>query len=242
MTTPRRSSLKLTSLALLSGVLVLGAPLVAHASVSNPSIKTVLAAAKISLAKQKGVHVNVHSLTGSVASSVVADIGETSGTETYVSGKESFTITLTPTYAYLSGSASGLTTLMGLNSSEQKKVGRASISMKKGTTQYTTFQTSLTTGAFSQLLPLAKGTTLLSKRDKSTNGYDLKWKKKTTTSTPSSTSTLTISSGTKALPLKEYVTTSVGSSSTTFTKWGEKVNVVAPSSTIAYSKVFPTGG
>lgn len=242
MSISRRSSLKLSSLALLSGALVLGAPLVAHASVSNPTAKTVLAAAKISLAKQKGVHVKVHTLTGSVSSSVAADIGDTSGTETYVSGKESFTITVTPTYAYLSGSASGLTSLMGLNSAEQKKVGTKSISMKKGTKQYSTFHTNLTSGAFSQLLPVAKGTTLLSKRDKATNGYDLKWTTQATASTPSSTSTLTISSGKKTLPVKEFVTTSVGSSTTTFTKWGEKVNVVVPSSTIVYSKVFPTGG
>jgi hypothetical protein len=202
----------------------------------------VLAAAKVSLATEKGVHVKVKTLTGSVVSSVIADIGRTSGTETCVAGKASFTITVTPTYAYLSGSATGLTTLMGLTSKEQKKVGTASISMKKGTTQYATFQSNLTSGAFAQLLPVAKGTNLLSIRDKSTNGYDLKWTTKATSSTPSSTSVLTISSGKKTLPLKEAVSTSAGTSSTTFTKWGESVNVTVPSSTITYAKVFPTGG
>ena len=242
MTINRSTLLKLSSLALLSGALVLATPLLAQGSVSNPSATTVLAAAKVSLAKERGVHVKVKTLTGSVVSSVIADIGRTSGTETYVSGKESFTITVTPTYAYLSGSATGLTTLMGLTSTEQKKVGTASISMKMGTTQYTTFQSNLTSGAFAQLLPVAKGTNLLSARDKSTNGYDLKWTTKATSATPSSTSVLTISSGKKTLPLKEAVSTSVGSSATTFTKWGESVTVTVPSSTIAYAKVFPTGG
>jgi len=242
MTINRSTSLKLSSLALLSGALVLATPLLAQGSVSNPSATTVLAAAKVSLAKENGVHVKVKTLTGSVVSSVIADIGRTSGTETYVSGKESFTITVTPTYAYLSGSATGLTTLMGLTSTEQKKVGTASISMKKGTAQYTTFQSNLTSGAFAQLLPVAKGTKLLSIRDKSTNGYDLKWTTKATSATPSSTSVLTISSGNKTLPLKEAVSTSVGSSRTTFTNWGESVKVTVPSSTIAYAKVIPTGG
>lgn len=173
MTTSRRSSLRLSCLALLSTALVIGASLAAQASVKNPTTASILAAAKTSLTKETGVHVKVLTIVGKVESSVVGDIGKVSGTETYVSGNESFTITVTPTYAYLSGSATGLTTLMGLSSAEQKKVGKASILMKKGTTPYTTFKPNLTSGAFSQLIPAAKGTTLLSQRDKATNGYQL---------------------------------------------------------------------
>ncbi|MGA7833878.1 MAG: hypothetical protein WCA31_01575 [Acidimicrobiales bacterium] len=238
MTFLRSPSLRACAIVLSSSALVLGVPLAAQAAVKNPTTKTVLAAAKAALANESGVHVKVTTISGKVDSSVVADIGKTSGSETYVSGDETFTITVTPTYAYLSGSKSGLTTLMGLTAAEQSKVGTDSISMKKGSTPYSTFQTNLTSGAFSGLLPPAKGTTLLAKRDSATNGYQLSWTEAATTSTPKSTSIMTISSGTKALPLKESVKTSSSKSKTTFSKWGEDVKVEVPTSTIAYSKIF----
>jgi hypothetical protein len=42
------------------------------------------------------------------------------------------------------------------------------------------------------------------------------------------------------LPIKESVTTAEGTSKTTFTQWGENVDVKVPTSTVAYAKVFPT--
>ena len=98
----------------------------ASASGKNPTAASILAAANASLAKEKGVHVKVVTLAGTVSSTLVANVGQDSGSEAYVSGKETFTITVTPTYAYLSGSATGLTKLMGLSSAEQKKIGNAS--------------------------------------------------------------------------------------------------------------------
>jgi len=133
-------------------VIALGTPLIAQGSVKDPTAASILAAAKISLTKEQGVHVKVVTFAGKVNSTLVADIGRVSGSESYVSGNETFTITVTPTYAYLSGSASGLTKLIGLSSAEQKKVGTASMTMKKGTTEYTTFQSDMTAGAFDQLL------------------------------------------------------------------------------------------
>jgi hypothetical protein len=146
---------------------------------------------------------------------------------------------VTPKYAYLYGSKKGLTTLMGLSASEQSKVGSDAIVMKAGTSPYSTFHSNLTSGAFSQLLPPAKGTSLLATRDKATNGYQLSWTTAKTSSTPKELSILTISSGAKALPLKETVTTSDGSSHTAFTKWGETVQVQVPTKTIPYATVFP---
>jgi hypothetical protein len=240
MATFRRTSLHLTSLALLTTVLVVGVPLAAQASVSNPSVATILKAAKVAIVKQSGVHVTVSTSSGKTDSSVVADIGKTSGTETYVSGNERFTITVTPTYAYLSGSQKGLTTLMGLTAAEQKKIGKKSMAMKKGTSYYTTFKSNLTSGTtFSSLLPAARGTALLATRDKKTNGYQLKWTAKATSTQPKTTTVMTFSSGRATLPLKDAVSTSTGKSETTFSKWGEKVRVKVPSSTISYSVVFP---
>jgi hypothetical protein len=208
-------------------------------AVAKPTTKSILSATSKILDKEVSVHVKVSSLSGKVASSVVADIGKTSGTETFKEAKETFTITVTPKYAYLSGSATGLTKIMGLTSAEQKKVGTSAISMKEGSTPYTTFKANLTTGALTKLLPDVKGTTLLSKRDKATHGYDLRWVTAASTDSPKETTVMTISSGKTSLPIKEVVTTSDGKSETTFTKWGEKVDIVVPTSTIAYDKVFP---
>jgi hypothetical protein len=203
-------------------------------------VASILKAAKVAIVKEKGVHVTVATVSGKVDSSVIADIGKSYGTETYVSGNESFTITVTPTYAYLSGSQKGLTTLMGLTAAEQKKIGKQSMAMKKGTSYYTTFKSNLTSGTtFASLLPAAKGTTLLSKRDKKTNGYQLTWSVKATSTQPKTTTVMTFSSGKTTLPLKDSVSTSSGKSETTFTKWGERVNVKVPSSTIPYAQVFP---
>lgn len=212
----------------------------AHASVTNPTTASVLAAAKISLTKEKGVHVNIVTVTNKVHSTLVADIGRVRGSETFISGNASFTITVTPTYAYLSGSAVGLTKIMGLSSADQKKIGKASMSMKKGTTAYASFQSNMTSGSFSLLLPPIKGTTLLSKRDKATNGYQLTWATKATSSTPKSSRLMIFSSGKSTLPIEDTVTTSNSHSQTTYSKWGEAVQVAIPSSTIAYAKVFST--
>jgi hypothetical protein len=234
---PRRTPLTLSLLAL-SGALIVGPSLVAQAATKATSA-SVLASAIKSLNKESGVHIVVTTVDKKVDSSVVADIGKTSGTETYVSGAETFTITVTPKAAYLYGSKKGLTKLMGLSASEQSKVGGEAIVMKAGTAPYTTFHSNLTSSAFSQLLPKAKGTSLLAKRDKATKGYQLSWTTAKTSSTPKELSVLTISSGLKSLPLKESVATSAGSSHTAFSKWGESVQVHVPSKTIAYATVFP---
>lgn len=219
-------------------VLVGGSSLAAQAASKAPTAATVIAAAKTSLAKETGVHIVVTTENNKVLSSVVANIGTDSGYETYKEGKETFTISVTPKYAYLSGSTTGLTKLMGLTAKEAKQVGTKSIVMKKGTSPYTTFKTNLTSAAFSQLLPAAKGTTLLPARDKTTNGYQLTWTTAATTSAPKTTSVLVISAGSSTVPLKESVSTSSGASHTTFTNWDKPFAVTVPSSTIAYAKVF----
>ncbi len=205
---------------------------------TTPTAATVIAAATKSLAKESGVHIAVSTNDDKVLSTVVANIGTSSGYETYKKGDETFTISVTPTYAYLSGSKTGLTTLMGLTAAEAKKVGSKSIAIKKGSTQYKTFKTNLTSAAFSQLLPAVKGTTLLAKRDKATGGYQLTWTTAATSTSPKTTSLLVISSGSATVPLKESVSTSSGESHTTFTKWNKTFTIKVPTSTIAYSKVF----
>lgn len=223
---------------MVAAAIVGGSSLAAQAAVKNPSASTIIAAAKTSLAKQTGVHITVSTEDDKKLSTVVANIGTSSGYETYKDGAESFTISLTKKYAYLSGSSTGLTTLMGLTAAEQKKVGTKSIIMKAGSAPYKTFKTNLTSAAFSQLLPAVKGTTLLAARDKTTNGYQLSWTTAATSSAPKEKSVLVISSGSSTVPLKESVTTSAGDSKTTFTKWDKPFVVKIPTSTIAYATVF----
>jgi hypothetical protein len=236
----RRTPLYLSALALMGVSVISGTSLAASASGAKATTKTILKAATTALAKQTSVHIKVYSLAANSPSSVEADLGEKSGTETFTKGAESFSITVTPTYAYLSGTKTGLTEIMGLTAAEQKKVGESAISMKAGTTPYETFKSNLTVSALTHLLPVVKGTTLLAKRDKTTNGYDLKWVTPASSESPKSTTVLTISSGAKSLPSKELVTTTAGTSETTFSKWGQSVQVVVPSSTIPYNSIFPT--
>jgi hypothetical protein len=238
MTSLPRRTLGLSVLALLSACGALAAPLGAGASGKGATAAHVLTATKSALSNVKGVHIDVSSVQGTTKSSVSADIGATAGRETYTTGDETFTIVVTPTYAYLSGSKAGLITLMGLTAAEQKLVGAKAISMKKGSSAYTEFADNLTTGAFTNLLPTAKETSLLPTRDKATDGYQLTWVTKATSSNPKATSVLTVSSGKKALPIKETVTTAEGSSLTSFSKWGESVKVSAPSSTVPYATIF----
>ena len=235
----RRNPFRLSALAVMTMAVVSASALSASAAVAKPTTTTVLKAASSAIAKQTSVHIKVSSLSSATPSSVVADIGKKQGSETFTEGAETFSITVTPTFAYLSGSATGLTNIMGLTSAEQKKVGKSAISMKVGSTPYETFKSNLTVGALLKLLPSVKGTTLLAKRDKATHGYDLKWVTAASGQAPKSTTVLTISAGKTTLPSKELVTTTAGTSVTTFSKWGEGVQVAVPSSTIPYATIFP---
>jgi hypothetical protein len=235
---PRRR-FQLISLALGATVVLAVAPIAAQASVNNPTTKTVLKATLKAMTKESGVHVYVNSTSGTATSIVTVDIGAAYGQETIRSGKSLVKIIVTPTDAYLSGSATGLTTLMGLTSAEQKKVGTLSVVMKAGTSPYTSFKSNLTTTVLAGILPVAKGTKYKTSSD-SKKDYQLTWKTAASSSAAATKSVLIISSGSKTLPLKEVITGSGGGGTTTFSKWGEHVVEHAPSAanTIPYAKVI----
>src|SRR5271156_6371822 len=139
----RRNPFRLSALAVMTMAVVSASALSASAAVAKPTTTTVLKAASSAIAKQTSVHIKVSSLSSATPSSVVADIGKKQGSETFTEGAETFSITVTPTFAYLSGSATGLTNIMGLTAAEQKKVGKSAISMKVGSTPYETFKSNL---------------------------------------------------------------------------------------------------
>ncbi|MGC8509546.1 MAG: hypothetical protein ACP5PB_01595 [Acidimicrobiales bacterium] len=204
---------------------VSGAPLAAQAATTSPSVASVLKAVRAAMATERGVHIVVRSRSATTHNSVVADLGRTSGSETFTSGAAKVSISVTPTYAYLRGNASGLVTLVGLTSSEQKKVGTKSISMKAGTSPYVSFRSNLTVGAFSAFLPTQKDVRL----SRGVHGaYVLSWTTKATSTTTRTTSVLTMSAGKRPLPQREVVSSSSGSGTTYFSRWGESVKESAP--------------
>jgi hypothetical protein len=236
---PRKTLSRLVPFALGSVLLATTFPLVAQATVKNPSLSTVISAAQKAMLKQTGVHVVVTSSTGTAKSSVSVDIGTGSGQETITSGTSSVSIVVTPKFAYLSGTKTGLVSIMGLSAAQQKKVGSLWVVMKAGTSPYESFQSNLTTTVLAHILPAAKGTTYATDGTKA-NNYTLTWSTKKTSTTAATKSVLTISSGKKTLPIDEVITGSTGAGETVFSKWGEKVTETAPSSssTITYAKVI----
>ena len=215
-------------------------PQTAQASTNGPTSKSVLTATKASVANQRGVHVVHSSKSGSVVTTVVADIGKTLGVERITSGTYIVTITVTASYVYLSGNAGGLVHLMGLTAAQQKMIGTKAMSMKKGTTPYTSLALSATTALVSKVLPAAKGTVVTVKGAAGSKYYQLKWTNKATSSSPQRERRHDDRGRKATLPIKETITASTGSATTTFTKWGELISAVAPpaSTVVTYNQVF----
>ena len=236
---PRRR-VQLLSLALGITVALAMAPTAAQASIKNPTTKSVLKATQKAMSTVTGVHIYVLSKTGKDSSVVIVDIGATYGQETIVSGKEHVKITVTPTDAYLSGSPTGLTTIMQLTAAQAKKVGSRSVVMKSGTAPYTSFQGNLTTGVLASILPAAKGTKFAVGGGTNSKDYQLTWKTAATQTAPATKSVLTISSGSLILPVKEVITGTSGGGTTTFSKWNERVTEPSPpaADTIPYASVI----
>jgi hypothetical protein len=237
----RRPLLSALCLALGSTVFVAASPIAAQASVKNPSTASVIKATNKALLKQIGVHVAVNSTSSGTKSTVSVDIGSGYGSEKITSGKNTVTIIVTPKWAYLSGSKTGLISIMGLSAAQQKKVGTLWVSMKAATSPYESFSSNLTTSVLGHILPAAKGTKF-STDSTSKKNYQLTWKTAATSTAAATKSVLTISSGKSTLPLSETITSKSGGGSTVFSKWGEHVTETAPSSsdTIAYAKVLAT--
>jgi hypothetical protein len=215
----------------------LAIPGAAFASTSDPS--SVLSAAKSAIAKQTGVHLVVASSSSSTKDTVIGDLGVNVGEETITTGSATATIKVTSTYSYLSGNSAGLTSIIGLSSAQAKKLGQKWMSVKAGTTQYSTLKSGSTIAAVTAVLPPAKGTSVSTTSTDGVNVFLLKWTTAATSSTPKLENTVSIAAKGLALPVEETASSSSGSGTTKFSHWGEHVTVVAPptSSTISYTSV-----
>ena len=215
---------------------LVAAPIAAAAS-TLPSASSVISLAKGAMTKVSGVHLTSSSTTSGTKLFVVADVGTSSGTEVYTSGTQRIEIKVTPASAYLRGSVTGLTKLMGMTPAQIKRVGTRWIAIASSSSVYGNFKSNLTVAGFSGLLPAATGAVV---SRTSSSAFRLTWARKATKTTTQATTILTLTSSPRVLPTKEWVSSSSGTSTTLFTKWGEHVSVTAPvaSTTIAYSKVF----
>jgi len=212
-------------------------PTIASAS-SAPTAATLISATKAQLLKEKSVHISVLSVSSTSKSTVTVDLGRTKGQEFLVSGTMKVGVVVTPKAAYLSGNPTGLTTLMGLTSAQQGKVGNKWVIMKSGTTPYTNLVKNLTTVALAQMLPLAKGTTLGTAKDKAKD-YRLTWTS-SSSSASKSNNVMLISSGKKSLPVSQTISTSTGHGVTKYSKWNKDFTVKVPksSATVTFKSVF----
>lgn len=230
--------------ALLASTLALSGPLAAtsaaFATTSPSTAAAVIAATKLMLAKQTGVHLALMSKSGATKDSVSADFSGKSGVETVTIGAATATIKVTPAYSYISGNASGLTSIMGLSAAQAKKVGTHWISLKAGTSQYTTIASGTTIAAVTNVLPTAKGTTLSTTSIHGSKYYVLTWVVAGTSTTQKTTNTITIAATGTMLPYSETAAASTGTGTTNFSNWGEHRNITAPpaSSLITYAAVI----
>ncbi|MGA3215390.1 MAG: hypothetical protein ABSD97_06825 [Acidimicrobiales bacterium] len=214
----------------------------ARPSARADTTSSVLASAKAAIAKQTGARLSltVTSSSSSSTEKVTRDSGVTEGLETIAVGAATATIKATPSYAYISGSSSGLTEIFGLSAAQAKKVGKHWVSFKAGTSEYSGFKSDVTMSSVDSVLPEAKGTKTSMADANGTKVYVLTWTIAATSSTPKTSNTLTISAVGAALPIKETASDTSGDHETLLlSKWGEHVSVSAPpaASTISYTQV-----
>ena len=234
-----RHRLLLTSLAL-GAAFFASVPSVAEASTNTPTVKELVNNAKTSLSKVSGVHISVTSKNGKVKSSIVVEMGTTSGQEVIKLGTDHVTVSVTPKWAYLKGNAAGLTKIMGLTSAQAKKLGSSTMDMKVGTTQYTSLEQNLTTPVLTGILPALTNKKLHVTKGPSAHQYNLDWSTAASSTSLATTTVLTFSVGNTTLPVTESITNSKGVGKTTFSNWNEsvKVNTPAKSSLVTYAHVF----
>ena len=203
---------------------------------------SVLAAAKSAIAQQSSVHLllTVKPSSTSNTETVIGDLGKKNGIESVSLGKATITLKVNPTFGYVYGNSSGLTTLFGLTAVQAKKLGKNWMSFKAGSTRYSNFEAGLSISSITGVLPTSKGTKLSTEVVKGVKLYELKWTTAATSSTPKLSNSLTISAVGATLPVEVTMSASGGGlEMITFSKWGEPVVVSAPpaGTTISYSTI-----
>jgi hypothetical protein len=205
---------------------------------------SVLQTATKAIDQQTSAHVVfvAHSRSSSTSEKIIADVGVTSGSETLSEGKADVAIRLTPGYAYVSGSSSGLTTLFGLSATQAKRLGTKWVSWKSGTKEYSDLRADLTMSSVLLLLPKTKGTKVSTEVANGATRHLLTWVTPATKTIPKLSDTLTISGVGPGLPIQETETSATGVNVTTLlSRWDERVSVLAPSPALTVASAKITG-
>lgn len=203
------------------------------AGAADVSAGSIITSARAGIAAQTGVHVvfTAHSGSTGITEKIVADVGVSGGSEAIAEGSAKVAIRVTPAFAYVSGTSTGLTTLYGMGSAAAKKLGSKWESWKVGTSMFNDLKGDLTMKSVSALLPEAKGTKVSTRVRPSGTVDVLTWVTPATTSVPKLSNTLSIPAAGPALPMNKTATASGGTKiSTQLSKWGEDVIVQPPPS------------
>lgn len=193
------------------------------------------------VAKQDAVRLVVVGKSSSASSGerLVVDAGRTSGDETAHQGGAKITVKVTPAGCYFAGNTTGLKNMIGLTAAQAKTVGSRWVSLAKKSTQCTNLASDVSLHLIDTMLPTAKGTTLSHATVHGQHRDILRWVTAATSTAPKLTTTLVVTHGNRALPLKETTKAATGDETVLFSHWGERIVVHAPAAhaTIAYTKV-----
>ena len=198
----------------------------ASAAVATPA--SVLQASRAAIAKQPSVHVVFTAHSKTTSERIVANDGTASGSETVSEGASNVRVKVTPTFAYVSGNASGLTKLFGLSPSIAKKVGTRWVAWNAKSSEYVDLKSDVKSSVTS-LLPTAAGSTLKVGTFDGRKVYLVSWVTPAADSVPRLSNVLIIAATGSALPLKRTSTAPGGTIvSTELSRWGKPIAVDPP--------------
>ena len=205
------------------------------------SAASLISAMKASLARQKSVHlvITARDTSPKQTETIIQDSGPNSGSQNASSGGAYARILLTPTFAYFSGDSAGLTEFFSMPSDDLGLVGQKWVSVASGSSQYSSFATSITMEKLrTALVPTVSSITVSNGKVNSRAVNILKWS--STSSGQTTTLTLTMDATGSSLPLFEVGKGGTVTQTSTFSHWNEAVHITAPKSIIALSKLKTT--
>jgi len=209
------------------------------AGAPSPSAASLAASVKKAMIAAKSVHFEVTSAVSGTDEHIVADAGTSTGRQYIKSGSSVADVLVTPTDAYFDGNKSGLSTFFDMPAADITKVGKKWVDIKAGTTQYKSFKAGIVISALpASFLPTAaqaKTAKVLLGTGSGKSLYALTW---TVTSSGSKINeTLDVDASGTYLPIKAVGVEGKNHTLTTFSKWGEKIALVAPKTLIPFTKL-----
>jgi hypothetical protein len=199
----------------------------AQASAGRSSV--ILAASKASLDRQTTVRVSVVSrLVKKFTGSVVADLGTNTGREVIDSGHVKVKVLLTTKMSYISGNEAGLESFVGLPGPTAAKIGPNWITAPARSTMYAYVARSLNVIAVRSVTPPAKGVTMSRVTVAGEPAYRFTWIAKASGTTPITSKSIYLTTSGGYLPIEEVLQNVNGTTTTSFSRWGEKISFHLP--------------